>query len=47
VVVHRDRDSLHSLEKLLLDRADYRVSLSESIDDAVEQMELPGCVSPS
>jgi len=38
LVVHRDRDSLHSLEKLLLDRADYRVSLSESIDDAVEQM---------
>jgi two-component system nitrogen regulation response regulator GlnG len=35
LVVHRDRRSLRKLEKLLLDRADCRVSLAETIDDAL------------
>ena len=38
MVVHQDRPSLHKLEKLLLDRADLRVSLSDSIDDASQQV---------
>ena len=38
LVVHQDRGSLHGLEKLLLDRADYRVSLASSVDEAVVQM---------
>ena len=38
LVVHHDRPSLHKLEKLLLDRADLRVSLADSIDDASQQV---------
>jgi len=38
LVVHENRGSLHGLEKLLLDRADYRVSLASSVDETVVQM---------
>ena len=43
LVVHRDRQALNRLERLLLNRADHQVTLSETIDAALQTLV---CSSP-